>query len=98
MISVQPNSPNPAIAAAVTELEQMILEHYPDATFEITEGYGDDSSGTYILATVDVDDTDDVFEVVVDRLVNLQVDEGVPVYVLPFRPHRHIPSNGNERI
>jgi hypothetical protein len=55
----------------------------------VTDGYGDDPSGVYVLATVDVDDTDEVFDLVVDRLVDLQVDEGVPVYVLPLRPlHR----------
>ncbi len=47
-------------------------------------------SGTYLLATVIVAHTDEVFEIVVDRLVDLQVEEGVPVYVLPLRPLERI--------
>jgi hypothetical protein len=32
-----------------------------------------------------VDDTIDVFDVVVHRLVGLQVDEGLPLYVVPVQ-------------
>jgi hypothetical protein len=35
---------------------------------------------------VDIADTDEVIAVIGDRLVALQVDEGLPVYVTPLRP------------
>jgi hypothetical protein len=35
---------------------------------------------------VDIADTDEVMAVVGDRLVELQVEEGLPVYVTPLRP------------
>jgi hypothetical protein len=40
----------------------------------------------YVLATVDVEDTDVVVEVYIDRLLDLQIDEGLAVYVVPVRP------------
>ena len=47
---------------------------------------GEDPPGTYLVATVDIADTDEVIDVVGDRLLALQVDEGLPVYVAPVRP------------
>ena len=41
----------------------------------------------YLVATVDIDDTDEVVEVFIDRLIDMQVEEGLPVYVVPpIRP------------
>jgi hypothetical protein len=42
--------------------------------------------GIYLITTVDIADTDEVIAVIGDRLVELQVDEGLPVYVTPLRP------------
>jgi hypothetical protein len=72
------------IQDALNELQVMIATKYPEATFVIQEG--SDPPGIYLLATVDVSDTDDVFAVVVDRLVDMQVEEGLPVYVVTLRP------------
>jgi hypothetical protein len=46
---------------------------------------GDDPEGIYLDAGVDVDDTDDVMDVIVDRLLELQVEEQLPVYVVLTR-------------
>jgi len=62
----------------------MITQQYPSATFEVT--YGDDPDGVYLTPTVDVEDTEEVFDVVVDRLLEMQIDEALPVYVIPVRP------------
>jgi hypothetical protein len=74
----------PRVEAALNELQQMIAARFPQATFVIEEG--DDPVGTYLVATVDVPDTDEVFAVVVDRLIDVQVEEGLPVYVVVVRP------------
>ncbi len=42
------------------------------------------------MATVDSEDPDDVFSAVVDRLVDIQVEEGLPVYVVPSRPRERV--------
>jgi hypothetical protein len=76
------------LEAAIAEIEEMILAHYPDATFELA--LGEDPVGTYMTVTVDVEDTDEVFDVVVSRLVDMQVEEGIPLYVIPVRPIERI--------
>ena len=69
---------------AVEELKRLITERFPEATFVVEEGF--DPEGTYLIPTVDIIDTDDVIAVIGDRLLELQVDEGLPVYVTPLRP------------
>jgi hypothetical protein len=75
---------DPRLLAAAAELREMIAARYPGATFEVTRG--DDPVGLYLIPTVDVDDTEDVAEVVADRLLVLQVDDELPIYVFPVRP------------
>src|SRR3954449_3022221 len=75
---------DPRLMAAAYELRDMILARYPDATFRFA--YGNDPPGLYLLPTVDGEDTDEVFEVVLERLLAIQVDEELPVYVFPERP------------
>ena len=76
-------SDDPRVRDAVVELQALIQHHYPNATFQKT--LGEDPPGTYLIATVDVEDTDDVVDVYIDRLLAFQVDEGLPVYVVPIR-------------
>ncbi len=84
-MSVEPAS---LLDAAIAEMQAMILAHYPDATFELA--HGEDPDGTWLTVTVDVADTDEVFDVVVSRLVDMQVEEGIPLYVIPVRPIERI--------
>jgi hypothetical protein len=74
----------PPMQEAIEELKRLITERFPDASFVVEEGF--DPEGTYLISTVDIADTDDVIAVVGDRLVELQVDEGLPLYVTPLRP------------
>ena len=74
----------PRMQEAVEELKQLITARFPQAAFAIEEGF--DPEGIYLITTVDIADTDDVIAIVGDRLVELQVDEGLPVYVTPLRP------------
>lgn len=69
---------------AVDELQQLILATYPDTVFEVGSG-GDNPDGTYITAIVNSDDPDEVMDLVIDRLLQLQIDELLPVYVIPVR-------------
>ena len=65
-------------------VKQLITARFPQATFVIEEGF--DPEGVYLVTTVDIADTDEIIAVVGDRLVELQVDEGLPLYVTPLRP------------
>ena len=78
------------IDAAVTELQELIRKHYPDAIFSVEPGEA--PPGSYITATVDVDDLDTVFRVVAERLLEMQVYGHIPVYVNPVRPVERVIS------
>lgn len=78
------NASDARIQSALTELQALISHSYPEATFEVSQG--DDPEGIYLTPTVDVEDTEEVFDVVVDRLLEMQIDELLPVYVIPVRP------------
>jgi hypothetical protein len=74
----------PQLQRAVDELQHLIRRVDPLATFQVVPG--EDPTGTYVLATVDVEDTELVMDAYMDRLLTLQIDEGLPLYVLPVRP------------
>ena len=74
----------PRMKEAIDELKGLITARFPQAAFVIEEGF--DPEGVYLITTVDIADTDEVIAVIGDRLVELQVDEGLPVYVTPLRP------------
>jgi hypothetical protein len=74
----------PRMKEAIDELKGLITARFPQAAFVIEEGF--DPEGVYLITTVDIADTDEVIAVIGDRLVALQVDEGLPVYVTPLRP------------
>ena len=74
----------PRLQRAVDELQHLIRQVDPLATFQIVPG--EDPTGTYVLATVDVEDTELVMDTYMDRLLTLQIDEGLPLYVLPLHP------------
>jgi transcriptional regulator of met regulon len=69
---------------AVNELKATILQHYPTAAFELSYGQ-DHPENIHLNTVVDVDDPFDVLDKVIDRVVDLQVDEGIPLHVIPMR-------------
>ena len=74
----------PRAQAALDELQSLIGASFPEATFEMQRGY--EPAGIYLVATVDVEDMQDVVDVFIERLVDIQVDDGIPVYVSVKRP------------
>ncbi len=75
---------DPRMQSALTELKGLITKHYPDAAFEVSEG--DDPEGVYLTATVDIEDMTEVLDIIGERVVDLEVEEGLPLYVIPVRP------------
>lgn len=75
---------DPRVQKALMDLKDLIQRRYPGATFEVATG--EDPEGVYLTATVDVEDTDEVVDTFMDRLLQIQVDEKLPVYVIPVRP------------
>lgn len=89
LVEIIPADANgPRIKAAVKELQAIILQRFPLATFEVV--HRDDPDGIYLIATVDTDDLDDVIDTVLARMVDMQVEEGLPVYVVPDWPDERV--------
>jgi len=78
---------DPRVLAAVNELEELVRSRYPDATFSVGRGQ-DDPEAIHVYATVDLEDTEPVVDLVIER--ELLLDEGLPVQVIPLRtPERN---------
>ena len=95
---MKPESPvrlTPRMEEAVRELKRLITARFPQAVFVVEEGC--DPEGIYLVTTVDIADTDEVIAVVGDRLVELQVTEGLPLYVTPLRPIARVVAELRER-
>ena len=95
---MRPETPvtlTPAMEEAVNELKGRIAERFPQASFIIEEGF--DPQGIYLVTTVDIADTDEVIDVIGDRLVELQVEEGLLLYVTPLRPIHRVIAELRER-
>ncbi len=89
MNSEHVNQDEPRIQAALSELQELIRQRWPEASFHVS--HGEDPEGVYLGAIVDIEDTDDVMDSIIDRLLDIQVEERLPVYVIPVRPtHRVI--------
>ena len=69
---------------ALNELQAMISQRYPTTTFEISRGQ-DEPGNVHLKAVVDLDDADEVLDLVSERLLELQVEERIPVHVIPPR-------------
>jgi hypothetical protein len=77
-------SDDPRIREAIDALREIIRARYPDAAFDVYER--DDPVGVHLLATVDIDDTDEVMDLVLDKLYEIQVEQELPVYVVTAQP------------
>ncbi len=75
----------PRIKNALDELMTMIKAQYPNAQFEIERG-ADEPEAIYLVTRVDIDETEDVLDLVIDHIIDLQVEERLPIHVMPLRP------------
>jgi hypothetical protein len=76
--------PGGMIDSVIAELKERVTRRYPAATFDVFEGK--DPDGTYLRAVVDVEDVDEVLDLVIDRLLPLQVEDHLPLYFVVLRP------------
>lgn len=74
---------------AIDELQTTITARYPSTTFEV-EPSPEDCESTWLVATADVDDADEVGDLVLDRVVELIAEEGIYVHVIPVRTPERI--------
>ena len=76
---------DPRITRALDELTDLIRTQYPDAQFAVERG-ADDPEAIHLTTTVDIEELEDVVDLVIDRLLELQVEERLPIHVIPLRP------------
>jgi hypothetical protein len=70
--------------AAVDELQGLIRQRHPEAQFRL----GRDPEGSeaiHLTAVLDLDDTDLVVDEFIDRMMQLQIDDELPIFVIPVR-------------
>lgn len=81
-------STEPRLLSAIDEIRELIRDRYPGTIFRV--GPGEDGMGTWLVATVDIDDPDEVVDLVIDRLLTLQIEERIPLHVIPIRTPERI--------
>ena len=69
------------IEAALEELKALIRQRFPEAQFRIGVS-PDDATITELVTVVDDDDPSQVLDLVIDRQMELQIDEGLPIFVV----------------
>jgi hypothetical protein len=77
-------SMNERLNAARGEIEAIITKAYPRAQFSPL--WLDDPEGVHLRVVVPVDDAEEVFNLAADRLLHFQIEEGLPLYLVPLRP------------
>jgi hypothetical protein len=75
---------DPKVATALDELKALIAAKYPAASFDVFEG--EDPEGVYLRATVDIEDSSDALLPALDKLHELEVEQGLPIYVVTDQP------------
>lgn len=80
----QKTGEDPLIDQALAELQSLITQRYPEASFDVV--YRQDPDGMRLRATVDIEDPDEVMDLVIDKLYQFQVEQELPVYVVPVQP------------
>lgn len=86
---------DPRIQQALSELRSLIAARYPTATFDLF--HRDDPEGVRLRATVDVEDTDEVMDLVMEKLYQVQVEQELPVYVVTAQPLERVGRQLHDR-
>lgn len=72
------------VQRALDELQALVFQRYPETSFRVSPAE-DDPEIVHLTAMVDVDDTEEVVDLVIDRMMQIQIDEGLPIFVIPVR-------------
>jgi hypothetical protein len=79
---------SPRMEAAIAEIQRLISSHYPTTTYTVYEW--DDPEGIFVDAIVDTEDLEAVTDLFRDRLLDWQVEDLLPLFVIPERtPEKH---------
>lgn len=85
----------PRLQEAIAERKERITSRFPTTTFE--QYQGEDPVGICLIAIVDIDDLEEVDRLYLDRMVDLQVEERLPLFVVPeSTPERNRAINAEQ--
>src|SRR5215212_9705763 len=73
----------PRMKAAVAEMKDRVLSHFPTATFRLDRS-DEDPTIVHLVTIVDIDDPDEVTDLVIDRMGELLINEDLPLFVIPI--------------
>ncbi len=78
---------SPKVQAAIKDLKERILSKYPEAKFNVFYESPDPCDPNMILidTIVDLEDPDEVGDFVLDRELYYQLEEKIPISVIPLR-------------
>lgn len=76
---------DPKVQKYIKEMKRLIKNKYPDATFWVNYESPDPADPDMILlhTKVDVEDSDQVLDLVIDRIIDIQLS-GIPLHVIPI--------------
>lgn len=80
------------VQAAARELKASILDKYPSATFRLSRA-ADDRRAWNLWTMVDIDDLDEVSDLVTERALDMRVEQGIPIHVVPIKGDESVASN-----
>jgi hypothetical protein len=80
---------DPRMSRALNELADLVQRAYPTATFQVAPAE-DDPAIVHLVTRVDVEDPEEVADLVMDRMLEMQIDEGLPIYLIPLRTSERI--------
>ena len=80
---------DPRIGRALNELADLVRGEYPEATFTVVPAE-DDAAIIHLVARVDVEDPEDVANLIMDRMLEMQIEEELPIYFIPLRTPERI--------
>jgi hypothetical protein len=82
---------------AIEQLKGLVHERYPDATFRIRRS-PEEWRSIDLVTTVDVPDTTEVVDAVLDRVLELQLKDKLRIHVVPVRPRARVLSMLREQV
>ena len=72
------------VQMAARELKTTIMSKYPSATFRLSRA-ADEPRSWNLWTMVDIEDLDEVSDLVVERALDMRVEEGILIHVVPIR-------------
>lgn len=83
----------PRMQDAIAEIKALVVSRYPDAVFDVFPSAN--VNGVYLRMIVDIEELGDVSDLVLPRVVEMQLDEELPIYPIPERPRRWSPAESD---